>query len=778
MAIPNNYIDKITKGNDSRDICPAADKVRVDNENFEGTDLDEVLDEVAQAIEEVGEGLGDDSKKISILFIGNSLTQDAVSYLPLVLKEIAPSLKFNIYMWYDGGYTLTQILSKWNNNTAAEIFSVCENVTSWTNANNTQKMGAFLASGKTFDVVCLEEYFNYKRESGYTAADKQSFNDIIAYLRTNYNKPFKVVSFFHRPLCKDTNNQVDLSIADEVYGLTYDGVRWQLENTISDGVVPAGIAAYRAMYDSVLNGLGDFGYMSPDGTHAQEGLPCLMQAWVTALWVLDQISIPVSINNAQGRVTTANYSSINVPGANLGTGVVVGTDAQDKEAMNVAIKAYKEGKKMEEMFITPFGVPAYKVVIDGATGTKDVRNVKLSVSLLPADAQQADIVWSIVSGSATVDSNGVVTYSGSALTASVVVRAKVNGYNLQADATLSFALAAVETPAFSPAAGTYTSGQSVAITCATTGAIIHYTTDGSTPTASSSVYSSPIAVNADTTIKAIAVLNNDTSNVATANYVIAIPHTVTVSVTDGTDPVSGATVSLGGYAPISSSGGTYVFSVPNGIYALSVSKANYTTHSEQVVVNGSDVSVSATIERIPVDLLEKAFFANANCMGKTHGPMYATMLAAGDGGQAPSPGAYIQVGNAARCSIVIKREDATSPITFRQWAGNLNTQINQEAAAWSSLVEWPADIDEIELKVLNSDYYFDWGLCNAAQTSVYTKGYTGWLQGGSTQTITFKRTNYPNAEYVGLWFKYQANANWNNSATLEDAQVSLKEVLS
>lgn len=56
MAIPDNYIDKITKGNDSRMISPAADMVRVNNDNFEGETLDEVLDEVAQDINEAGSG--------------------------------------------------------------------------------------------------------------------------------------------------------------------------------------------------------------------------------------------------------------------------------------------------------------------------------------------------------------------------------------------------------------------------------------------------------------------------------------------------------------------------------------------------------------------------------------------------------------------------------------------------------------------------------------------------------------------------------------------------
>ena len=58
MAIPNNFIDKITKDGDSRIISPSADNVRVDNENFDGADLDEVLDEVAQAIEDAGSGDG------------------------------------------------------------------------------------------------------------------------------------------------------------------------------------------------------------------------------------------------------------------------------------------------------------------------------------------------------------------------------------------------------------------------------------------------------------------------------------------------------------------------------------------------------------------------------------------------------------------------------------------------------------------------------------------------------------------------------------------------
>lgn len=77
------------------------------------------------------------------------------------------------------------------------------------------------------------------------------------------------------------------------------------------------------------------------------------------------------------------------------------------------------------------------------------------------------------------------------------------------------------TPTFNPAAGTYTEAQNVTISCATAGATIHYTLDGTNPTANSSVYTAPIVVSETTTVKAMAVKEGMTnSSVATAIYTI------------------------------------------------------------------------------------------------------------------------------------------------------------------------------------------------------------------------------------------------------------------
>ena len=79
---------------------------------------------------------------------------------------------------------------------------------------------------------------------------------------------------------------------------------------------------------------------------------------------------------------------------------------------------------------------------------------------------------------------------------------------------------AVATPVFAPVSGTYYSAPTVSITCETEGANIYYTLDGSTPTASSTLYTAPITVDSTMTVKAIAIMGTENSNVATATYTI------------------------------------------------------------------------------------------------------------------------------------------------------------------------------------------------------------------------------------------------------------------
>jgi C1A family cysteine protease len=81
----------------------------------------------------------------------------------------------------------------------------------------------------------------------------------------------------------------------------------------------------------------------------------------------------------------------------------------------------------------------------------------------------------------------------------------------------------VKNPVISPAGGTYTSIQTVTLSCATEGAAIRYTTDGTAPTSTSPVYTEPITVAGSKTIKAYASKEGMVdSDILTAEYQLAI----------------------------------------------------------------------------------------------------------------------------------------------------------------------------------------------------------------------------------------------------------------
>jgi N-acetylneuraminic acid mutarotase len=161
---------------------------------------------------------------------------------------------------------------------------------------------------------------------------------------------------------------------------------------------------------------------------------------------------------------------------------------------------------------------------------------------------------------------------------------------------------AAATPSFHPPAGTYASAQSVTISDATPGATIYYTTDGTTPTTGSGVYSAPLTVASSKTIKAIATSSGYAeSAVATATYTITLPaaaptfnppagtytsaQSVTISdatpdatiyyTTDGTTPTTGSSVYR---APIvvASSETIQAIATATGYSASPVARAAYT----------------------------------------------------------------------------------------------------------------------------------------------------------------------------------------------------------
>ncbi len=134
-------------------------------------------------------------------------------------------------------------------------------------------------------------------------------------------------------------------------------------------------------------------------------------------------------------------------------------------------------------------------------------------------------------------------------------------------------------PVFSVASGDVLAGTNVTIT-ATTGASIYYTTDGTTPTSSSTPYSEGITINTSTTINAIAIKDGKNSIVATASYTVSVDPFLSLSTTT----VDATTAETEG--------------------TIEVTYGNLTNYDADVYFYESDGTTSATYDWITAEINE------------------------------------------------------------------------------------------------------------------------------------------------------------------------------
>ncbi|MCG9967275.1 leucine-rich repeat protein [Pelotomaculum terephthalicicum JT] len=154
---------------------------------------------------------------------------------------------------------------------------------------------------------------------------------------------------------------------------------------------------------------------------------------------------------------------------------------------------------------------------------------------------------------ATVSAEGVITAVAPG-SASITVTATMDGYTTAtASVAVTVANAAINgtvaTPTVFPGGGAVPAGTQVTMKTATSGATIHYTLDGSTPTTGSPAYTGPVTIDPAVTLKAIAVRDGmEDSAVQTVSYTLAKPinsTTVNVSADNKDLAITQATLQLG-----------------------------------------------------------------------------------------------------------------------------------------------------------------------------------------------------------------------------------------
>jgi hypothetical protein len=181
------------------------------------------------------------------------------------------------------------------------------------------------------------------------------------------------------------------------------------------------------------------------------------------------------------------------------------------------------------------------------------------------------------------------------------------------------ATASTATPSFSTGTGTYHAPPTVTIVDGTSGAAIYYTTNGSTPTTASTLYTAPISIGSTTTLEAIAVSAGVTSPVASATYTVSPAMTPSFSTGTGTYHAP-PTVTI-----VDGTSGSAIYYTTNGstpttastVYTAPITIASTTTLEAIAVYPGGSPSAVASATFTVVPALTPSFSTGT---GTYHAP--------------------------------------------------------------------------------------------------------------------------------------------------------------
>ena len=117
--------------------------------------VDSVLENITYLVGTTEPGAGEGEAELSILFIGNSFTKDAVEHLPGLLKAAGLD-KVQLTHMYFGGRIVSQYYAGWSTSNDYKCYECGPGATTWT--ESTGKTLEQVAASRSWDIITIQEH--------------------------------------------------------------------------------------------------------------------------------------------------------------------------------------------------------------------------------------------------------------------------------------------------------------------------------------------------------------------------------------------------------------------------------------------------------------------------------------------------------------------------------------------------------------------------------------------------------------------------------------------
>lgn len=246
---------------------------------------------------------------IKILAVGNSASEDAYSYVPYLFPKIARRPIVVGILYYPYGSLKDHWNFVVNNKNVCTYHSCRSDKEPW---NSKKKVSLeYVLKAENWDIVTFQQIAKDALiESSYHPA----LDDLIEFTKS-LCKNNVIFGWFLTPAYPEGYSYLQETgiDSDELY---HNVIQGNLKNTESNKfsfIIPVATATQNARH-TVLSNIGDYGQLSFDGLHLQEGLPCQIEAYTICQYIINWFNIDATITSDFTLVTDKWLKKKNIPG--------------------------------------------------------------------------------------------------------------------------------------------------------------------------------------------------------------------------------------------------------------------------------------------------------------------------------------------------------------------------------------------------------------------------------------------------------------------------------